>query len=373
MSTTGRDQVSAAPPGDVAGALASADFVRLVPRPDGDALAAAGLLARALSARGTPFQASVARSVRDAARTTDADCTVGVGTTGDDADITLVDEPLAVAAFEAVEELGETPDHALALAGATVAGERTSDGGTIAEAAGFERRPGVAVPVADYADGLAHTTLLHAPFSGERAAAEAALDDLDLPADADEEAHRRVASLVALAVAGDEDASDRASEAIEGALRPYVGGPFETVGGYGDVLDAVAHERPGLGVALALGHDGLREDALEAWRTHASRAHAGLRSATTDRYDGLFVVRGDAMPVDTVARLAARFRSPEPVTLVAADGEAAVRATDGRDVAAPLAHTADLVGGSATGHGARARAQFDEDTAEFVVQFREAL
>lgn len=374
MSTAGRDQTSATPPSDVAGALDGAEFVRLVARATGDGLAAAGLLARALSARDTPFQASVARPFEDAARATDADVTVSVGASSVEADVRVRAEPLSTEAVEIVRALGEQPAPALALAGTTVSGDRDGTaGGAIAEQAGFERRPGLAVPVPDYADGLSHTTLLHAPFSGERAAVEEALAALDLPDALDEDAHRRVASLAALAVAGDESASDRASEAIERALHPYLGGPFETIGGYGDVLDAVARQRPGLGVALALGHDGVREQALDAWRTHANRAHTGIRTAETERYDGLFAVRGDAMPVSTVARLAAQFRSPEPVTLAVAEGEASVRATDGRDVATPLSAAADAVAGTAVGHGPRARARFEGETIDFLVQFREAL
>jgi hypothetical protein len=370
MSTAGRDQAPATSPSDVAGALEGADFVRLVARADGDALAATGLLADALGARSVPYQASVARSVEDGHRATDADVTVSVGASGVDATHTLADEPLSATAVETVRALGGDPDLALALAGTTVAGGTA--GGTVAEEAGFERRPGVAVPVADYTDGLAHSTLLHAPFSGERAAVEDALGDLATD-DLDDDAHRKVASLVALTIAGDETASERATEAIERALHPYVGGPFETIGGYGDVLDAVARERPGLGVALALGHDGAREQALEAWRTRASRAHTGIRTAATERYDGLFVVRGDALPVGTVARLVARYRSPEPVALVLGDGAAAIRTTDDRDVATALEAGVTAVGGAATGYRTRGHARFDGEAADLVETVREAL
>ena len=371
MSKAGRDQASASPPSDVAGALEGADFVRLVARADGDALAAAGLLADALGARETPYQVSIARSAEDGLRTTDADVTVSLGASSADATVTLADEPLSAAAVETVRALGGDPDFALALAGATVA-----DGGAVderlAEEAGLDRRPGVAVPVEDYTDGLAHSTLLHAPFSGERAAVEDALSELDAD-EHDEDAHRRVASLVALTIAGDETASERATDAIERALRPYVGGPFETIGGYGDVLDAVARERPGLGVALALGHGGAREAALDVWRTHASRAHTGIRTASTERYDGLFVVRGDALPVETVARLVARYRAPEPVTLVLGDDLAAIRTTDDRDVATALDAGVTAVGGTTTGYRTRGRARFDGEASDLVESVREAL
>ncbi|MBV0901799.1 hypothetical protein [Haloarcula salina] len=369
MSATGREPTPATSPSDLAGSLREAAFVRLVSGATGEALAATGLLARALD--DTPFQASVVRPFEDPDRTTEADLTVAVGRARSAADVALTDRPAATA-FETARELG-TADPALALAGTIAAGEVD---GSIAEAAaqaGLERRPGVAVPVADLADGLAHSTLFVAPFSGEADAARAALADLDVdPGDyptADD--RRRPASLVALAVT--EDAPPRAADAVERALRPAVGGPFETVGGYADVLDAAARERPGTAVALALGHDAVREDALDAWRTHARRAHGAVTDATTGRYDGLFVARGDAMPTGTVARLFADFRAPEPVTLVVTDGEAAVRATDGRDVAAPTRAAAESVGGDAVGTDDRARARFDVSTADFIEAFREAL
>ncbi len=368
MSAAGRDRASASTASDVAAAVREADFVRLVARADGDALAATGVLARALSARGTPFQATVARPFEDADRGTDADLTVAVGH-GGTADHRLRGRPASAAAYEAVTELGAEPDATLALAGAVAA----DDPGAIPSAperAGAERRPGVAVPVPDLADGLAHTTLVHAPLSGHENRAVDALADLDIGDDVDEEDRRRVASLVALAVAGDADAPDRATEAVERALRPYAGGPFETLGGYADVLDATARERPGIAVALALGGD-VREAALSAWREHADRAHAAVRGADASRYEGLFVLR-DAAPVGTVARLAADFRSPEPVTLALGGGEVAVRSTDCRDVADAVAAAADAVDGEAVGRGDRARARVDDADA-FVTALREAL
>jgi len=367
MSTAGRDQVPAPPASDVAARLASAAFVRLVSAARGDALAATGVLARALADDGTPFQASVVGPFADPDRTTDADLTVAVGRT-DAAEVAITDD-VAATAFETARELDARADATLALAG-SVAGGRL-DGGLAeaAEQAGLDRRPGVAVPVADLADGLAHSTLLSASFSGDEDAARAVLTDID-GGDPDETDRRRLASLVALAAT--EDAPPRATDAVERVLRPYVGGPFETVGGYADVLDAVARTRPGVGVALALGHESVSEDALAAWRRHARRTHAAVADATTGRYDGLFVARGDAMPVGTVARLVADYRSPEPVTLVVTDGEAAARATDGTDVAATMERAVESIDGTASGSGERARARFAVSTADFIEAFREA-
>jgi hypothetical protein len=122
-----------------------------------------------------------------------------------------------------------------------------------------------------------------------------------------------------------------------------------------------------------MGHEAVREQALDAWRAHAERAHTAVDAATTGRYDGLFVARGDAMPVGTVARLVADFHAPEAVTLVVTDGEAAARSTDGSDVADAMSAATDAVGGQAVGHGHRARAQFDVPTSDLIEAFREAV
>jgi hypothetical protein len=372
----------------VASACRDAGFVRLVATADGDALAATGVLARALAALDVPFQASVAEPPAAPADGTEADVTVALGRadTAVDHAVPAGPTPVSETAFLIATELGDAADPLLALAGATAA--ETEPSATLVEAAAADRRPGVAIPTADVADGLGHSTLVHAPFSGEPERVKAALADLNLLADAtgdadlDGEAHRRVASMVALRTLGAEEASERASRAVERVLRPAVGGPFETVGGYADVLDSVAREQPGTGVALALGHDA-REAALDAWRTHGSRAHQTLRSATTGRYDGLFVARGSAadlgvtdptdVPVGTAARLLRDFRSPEPVALFVTDGRAAAAATEDRGLDATMREAADAVDGRGGGTPRRAQARFETDTAEFIMAFREAL
>jgi len=374
MSTTGRDQTPAPSPSDLAAAVERAAFVRLVSDATGDALSGTGVLARALAADDTPFQASVVAPFADPDRTTEADVTVALGAGHGSADHTLAARPAATA-FAVARELGASPDPVLALAGTVAGGDVDGTVADAAERAGVQRRPGLAVPVTDLADGLAHSTLLSGPFSGDESAARESLSGLDLPTgtteDLTEDDHRRVASLVALAAT--EDAPERAAETVAAGLYPYAGGPFETIGGYADVLDAVAREAPGTGIALALGHEGVRENALSAWRTHAKDAHGAVADATTGRYDGLFVARGDEMPVGTVARLLADFHAPEPVVLVVTDGEAAARATDGRDVAAAMRAATDAVGGRMVGQGDRARAQFDVPTSDLIEAFREAV
>ena len=336
------ESTSATPaPDALADVLADAPFARLVATDDGDALAAAGLLARALRAVCTPFQVRVsADPVPDNAHDGVA---VTVGAARGPHAISGAGRPASTDAFAISRALGVEPDPVVALAGVVAAGSVLgTDGSADALDAAEDsdrvrRRPGVAIPTADLADGLAASTFVRTPYSGDPEAARAALAELGLPADLDDDAHRRLASLVAVDVADTEGASARSAAAVERALRPYAvegnAAPFETVGGYADVLDALAREAPGTGIALALDarpSDSLRTAALDAWRSHGLTAHRALDTATTGRYDGCVVVRVDlagggvgdgdaaadaAAVLPTVARLARDFRSPEPVAI----------------------------------------------------------
>ncbi|MFC6717540.1 exonuclease [Natrialbaceae archaeon GCM10025810] len=362
MSTEDRPDAESDVAAATASAVERATFVRIVTRPDGDALAASGIVARALEARGTPFQVTVGRTIRE--RTERAavdrgddgsDLTLVVGAV--DGDVTRLDagdRPATLEAADLATELGTPAEPALALAGLVAAGVDPGAGETewllerALESGAVERRPGVAIPTADPVDGLAHSTRLRAPWSGEfeatrTALAEVGVRDLEA-ADGDAEAidgddHRTIASLVALDVVAAEDASERAADVVAGALRPYAtletDAPFETVGGFADVLEATAQTEPGTGVALAMGRSAA-EPALDAWRDHGRRAHGALDGASTGRYDGLFVVGIDDGPIETVARLAADYRSPEPVALAIGDGEVGIATTDGRALGGPL-------------------------------------
>ncbi|SDQ41635.1 exonuclease [Natronobacterium texcoconense] len=352
MSTDSRPvESTTATPG-----LESAAFVRLVTRSDGDALAASGIVARALAERNTPFQVTVGRTVADrtdrARAGEEGDLTLAVGAT--DADVPRLDaddRPATLAAVDQVRELGVTPDPVLALAGLVAAGVEPGAGESewVLETAQdrnlVDRRPGVAVPTADPIDGVAHSTRLCGPWSGDlEATREALASSVDLESDLEQEDRRAIASAVALDVVGDDEATETAASAIRRGLKPYAttgsDAPFATVGGYADVLEATARTEPGTGVALAMGHDA-RDPALAAWREHGRRAHEALESASTGRYDGLFVVGIDDGPVEAVARIAVAYRSPEPVVLaVAADGGEAAIATQDDD---PLGATVERI------------------------------
>ena len=359
MSAAGRPHEDA--PGHAAAAVRDAGFVRLVGTADGDALAATGLLARALAAVETPYQASLAAV--PGAPATDTDCVVAVGHDHAGADVALVEAPLAVAAADVADDLAQDAvDPTLALAGGVCAG--AAPAGRLLEAAGLQRQPGVAVPTADPAEGLAASTLVHAGFSGEEDTAAALVEGVRTPGG------RTLASAVAMAAV--EDAVPRAAESVRRALRPYVTDRFETLGGYADVLSALATDRPGLGIAVALGGD-VEADALSVWREHGHRAHEALRVADTGRYDGFTVARVDAdAPVSTVARLQFGYRSAEPVALALADGRAAVVAADGTAVATPFREAAAALNGRASARDGRGAATFDGTANDYLDAFREA-
>jgi len=347
MSTTGRSE-SSGDAATLAERCREAAFVRLVARPDGDAIAAAGLLGRACTAIRTPYQVSVA-STRGAASDrlladADDDTTLALGFDGTPADATLADDTLSTGALAAARELHDS-SASLALAGVRAAGDVPSDD----LAAAFDRRPGVGLPVADLADGLAHATRLHADWSGDDRQAGALLAELDLPAELDDDARRRLASRVALDAT--EDAAPRAVGALGGVLRPHVtpNGPFETAEGYADVLDCLAASEPGLASALALGVAD-RPTALDAWREHASATHAALRTADPARYSGFVVAKTDA-PAWPLARLLRDTRTDEPAVLVVGGDDAALATTsDGPDARATLADAFgdDAVAGAST-------------------------
>ncbi|WP_050033003.1 hypothetical protein [Halorubrum halophilum] len=390
------EATSATPaPDALAGVLADAPFVRLVATDDGDAVAAAGLLARALRAVGTPFQVRVSRDpVPDAG---DDAVAVTVGADRGPHAIPGTGRPASTDAFAIARALCDDPDPVVALTGVVAAGSvpGTDGSGDALEAAEraelVRRRPGVALPTADVADGLAASTLVRTPYSGDAEAARATLADLGLPADLDDDAHRRLASLVAVDVADAEGASARAASAVERALRPYetVGdaAPFETVGGYADVLDALAREAPGTGVALALAadpSDGLRTAALDAWRTHGIAAHRALDTATTGRYDGCLVARVDLAEeatavLPTIARLARDFRSPEPVAIAVDEtaGRLAAASIELAEIGDACRSAAGEAGGDGWGTADRGGIAVDEsedgDITSALAALREAL
>ncbi|MFB6312321.1 MAG: recombinase RecJ, partial [Salinirussus sp.] len=206
---------------DVAASCSDAGLVSLIGAPRGGALSAVGLLANALDAIDIPFQARIGDSDPLG---TEADVSIAIGAPNVDAGHAIGPE----AATEVAAALGGA-DPVLAVA-ATSAGSTTAG-----DPGGLERRSGLGVPTADPVDGLAHSTLVHGPFSGEPKTARTVIDPhVD---GTDDGARRERASAAVLAVASEAPPDSRAGAAVERILKPHIGGPFATVEGYADVLD----------------------------------------------------------------------------------------------------------------------------------------
>lgn len=389
MTTADPAPASAPAPSDAAAVLREAPLVRLLLRRDGDAVAAAGVLARALRAIDVPVQvAATSTRRRRRRRAEDGDpnaTTLAIGPV-EAADLGLGgdDRPAALGAAEIARELRDTGGDAaeipveLALAGVHAAG---AGPGTAApellEAArerGLRRRPGVALATGavaadatreaagELADGLAHATLFHAPFSGTPGAAADALADAGIDPDADpgsepaaewiENRRRAVASLVAVA-ATEGPAPERAGTTIERALRPHaIDGPAATIGGYADVLDVVAAADPGLAVAHAVG-DVAFETLLAPWREASAATHAAVAAAEPARYDGAVAYDAGSGPPPLLARVARDSQCPEPVAVATGDDAIAIAST-GPDASALASAVAGALDGSADGSTRRA-------------------
>ncbi|PSQ45962.1 exonuclease RecJ [Halobacteriales archaeon SW_7_68_16] len=360
----------------------------MLARPDGDAVAAAGLLARIRTALGCPFQVSVPSTPveRERRAAESQGVTIALGPT--DAADTVVDPvegSVARAAWVLGRSLSTAPDPILAAAGIVAAGGDPGGGdGPLAGDSGVARRPGIAIPTADVADGLAHTALVYADGWDDPETVAVSLDEHGLAATAPEDdgARKRLASFVAMSVAGDPDATPPAGTAVERFLRPHViDGPVATVGGYADVLDAGVTTDPGAVVALALGRDGeaIRESALDAWRRAGRAARTAVQTGERSRYSGLEVLRlpeagaGAGAAPRLVARLLLSYRAREPAVLAIGDGRAVAVpvASDGAGDATRLAATA--ADGTASVTDGYATATFDGTAEEFVAAFREAI
>ena len=354
-------------------ACRAADHLRIAVHADGAALAAAGLIAAACAALGTTYQVSPVRTraalERRLGAVDDGSTALVVGAEAPDVTSIAGDRP-SLTALEAAERLGAEPDHELALAGFVAGGGRVGDApGGLLERVDLERRPGIASPTTDAVDALTHTTLAHAPFSGDAEGARSALESAGIEATREPRtaaADRRIASLLALGALEGPGASVTAATSIERAVRPAAtDGPFATLEGYADVLCALADRAPGLGIGLALGA-AATEPALEAWRDHARAAHGGVRGMDPrGDADGLLVAEADGPPV-AVARLVRDYRSSAPAVLVVGDGEAGL-ATTGAD-APTIESAAGDAGGTALAGPRTGYARFDPAEAGTLVE-----
>lgn len=364
MSTTDPPEGEHTPEPAHLSIVRGADHCVILARADGDAVAAAGILAAACQTAGTSVQVCVVRTRRELRRrleAADADSTpLVVGTTADDTP-SVSRRLLSPWAFDLSKRVGGDPDPVLALAGVVAAGADPAEATPeLLDAASLEPTPGVAIPTADLADGLAHSTMIHAAFSGDPDRLRGDLDEFD-PGTAPE----TLASWLALTIAGPNAVPDRAGSAVERIFRPYrTEDGFETVGGFADVLDALAREAPGAAVSLAFGGSD-PETARSIWRDRSSRVHDAVRDADCSSRDELTVAFVDG-PVEPTARLLRAYRVETP-TVVAVDEGTLGIASAAPSAGESLVRAAGRDDGSGMARGRTGFARIPNDVLESVL------
>lgn len=283
--------------------FASGDFVELRIAPTVDALVAAAILANALERHGTPFRTRAT----DARPRDDEEIAVGFG-----GNSPVPAGNATRTAIDLAEALGTDTDPT-EMASAELLGRRPVTA---------ERVPGLGLVTDDRVDGLAHSTLVHGPFSADLKAAERMLDRVADERDA------AIPSVMALTLLEDPDGQPSAAVGRMLGKVQTPDGALATANGLSDVLDVLSDIDPGLGLALAHGHDAAVSDALDTWRQTATEVHAACREIPPEVDGPIAEVRTDVDAPAVLARLVRDFRTTAPVVLVRGSNGGAVAAQD---------------------------------------------
>lgn len=330
MATTDPRGTDTATDADLATAVSESTLLTVIARADGTALAAAGALADLATKTGTPFQICLAETRDEAAnraRAADESATIiAIGPSTPDADVILGDSVPAKLISRAADRLEQSVPPELVAAGVLAAEQPLSIADSALESLeerGITSEPGVVSPGEDLVDSLAHSTLVHGPFAGTPDRARSLLDELG-----SEPSPRTVASAVAIAGTRADNRPPSGGQAIERVLQPHpIQGPWGSLEGLADILEATARSAPGTATALALGHAD-QEVVLDAWRHHGQTVHQAVREADLARYDGIVETGATAASPASVARLIRDFRSPEPAVVVLGEDKIGLATTE---------------------------------------------
>lgn len=373
MSTARRSTEQTIDPDAAVTALRGAPLVRILTKQFADSIAAAGVLTQGLAEQQIPFQVSPTtsqddRAMRASAGDPDA-VTVSIGslTDPDLADIVLDHAPVEMA-VSIVKRLGADPEPHLPLAGIIARGENPEK---LPELLSSTRDPEQSrssrfgIPVDDLVDGLAHSLLIHAPFSGDRSQVADMLDRVGVDIDQidSDETLRQIASAVAIN-ATDGPNPKRAADYVESFLYPHVTShQFRTLEGFADILMSTTQSHPGTAVALAIGGN-VQSAALETWRQHALTVHRQLNDIELKRYNGVVSFSGEWTWIRTAARVVQRTMSPEPVTIARSDEGVAVAAEDEDRLTAAIEGITEQTGGEFDRTVTRAHIQCESPPAQ---------
>ena len=287
---------------DLASRIRSADMVAMSTSESAEAIAATGLLVGALQAIEHPFHVRVGRlpTVTYVDRLT----TVSVGEADPTADI-VFPAPVIDDVCGLVHDLDQTPDSTL------TAVSRISWG--VPHTLSDQRTPGIGL-VEELPDGLAHSTLVHGPWSSEANEITHEQNDRDL------------ASEVVLETLAASPCQRRTGEALKQAVNPVPleEGPFSTIEGYADILGVLTDVDPGLALALVCGQLDRREEALSTWRSAAQAIHKAIQDGPATQHDEIAVYRDVEAAPAMLARLAQQFSVNAETVIAIADGSVGV-------------------------------------------------
>jgi len=306
MSTEGR---SAEPASATTSALESA---RLRP-PDRPRRRRRTLAARAASSRARPRRARDAVPgdrrpndrgairARPGLSSGEDDATILVGAanaaeTDDFIRLAAASRPATLEAVDLVRGMGATPDPVLALAGVVAGGANpvparasgSSRPRTNAASSNSDRASRCRPPIRSTDSRTRHASTHRGRAIPTQRAKRSRTPPMATPPTSMRTITVRSGSLVALDVVGADGAADAAASSIGRTLRPFAtpDGPFATLGGFADVLEALARTEPG--TETARDRDGTRRPrggtrCLARARTPRSRCTRGRLDRTLRR------------------------------------------------------------------------------------------
>lgn len=294
--------------------LVRADFVQVHVAQTATAILAAGLLQRGLAELAKPYHLMIGNS----------------GCTPDDSSLVIrvgpiphVDADIGVHPAELVQLLHDFDRFDLTDSPAWI--RETANRVIFERPVSGSDRPVIGIPIEEQTDGVAHSTLIHGPFSADEDRTASLLEphESDLTA---------VRSALTLELLSNSPVTGETAEKIEVFLTSTeTNGPFHTTGGVLDVLTVLSQTAPGVALSTICGWQDI-ETATESWRTTAIEIHDAIRGERRTAGD-VTIIDSSTPAVASVSALAATFTETTSVVLADNGGRIGISGMKADDVA----------------------------------------
>lgn len=267
-----------APEVDIA-RIVGADFVSIRARVMPDSLVTAGIIARFCREQGIPFHVKPVRTTGSLRESSDSAGNehLRLHVPTEPADTTT---PLCYRVHQQITEHGTSLDPYFTLAGILASDYDPADvAPSLLEASAAQDADGIATPTTDWSTGLAASTLHHADYSGDPDATQSALDSFGISTPS-EATKRELASFAAVTNVTSSLSTAQSAVGLDRFLEPTtIKHPYQSLGGYSDIIRVLSSPSPGRVISLALpdpAYDAIRS----SWQTHATQAHQAIKEAT---------------------------------------------------------------------------------------------